>query len=288
MTNTLSDLTMNGDITVGTNNITMSGNLSSSGSPVTEGWFTDLSVANTITTSQIHGASSSGVGVQGTTNGGYAASGNIGEAYRVDTPLFTSSTVTLTIASPCVVTYTNHGLVTGQGVYFTTTGALPTGLSANTNYYVNVINANTFSLATTAANANAGTLITTTGTQSGAHTCKLGVIMTSNVIVDLMGITIPAGAWVFAATGWHLASGGAVLTEIQGCISGASGGSPGNNNGCYLQSGISLSANSTTAASMGVTTFSFTTPTLIYICMKSIFSSGSCVATGTLAPTRIA
>lgn len=78
--------------------------------------------------------------------------------------------VTITIAAPGVVTLTAHGLATGDSLYLTTTGALPTGLTANTRYWVVKVNADTFSLATSLANALAGTKITTSGTQSGVHT----------------------------------------------------------------------------------------------------------------------
>ena len=79
-------------------------------------------------------------------------------------------TVTISIASPGVITSNSHPFQTGDCVHLTTTGALPTGLSANTNYYVIVNNENTFWLATTYANAVAGTKINTSGTQSGVHT----------------------------------------------------------------------------------------------------------------------
>jgi hypothetical protein len=80
------------------------------------------------------------------------------------------STATITIASPAVVTRNAHGLLTGAPVYFTTTGALPTGLTANTVYYVTNPATDTFNLSTTLANATAGTKINTSGTQSGTHT----------------------------------------------------------------------------------------------------------------------
>lgn len=51
-------------------------------------------------------------------------------------------------------------------MYFTTTGALPTGLVANTRYYVVNATANTFQLSATIN----GAAINTTGTQSGTHT----------------------------------------------------------------------------------------------------------------------
>ncbi len=76
------------------------------------------------------------------------------------------------LASPGVATLTAHGLFTGQMVYLTTTGALPTGLSANAGYYVIKVDANTFRLATSLANAIAGTAINTSGTQSGTHTVR--------------------------------------------------------------------------------------------------------------------
>lgn len=79
-------------------------------------------------------------------------------------------TATITIAAPGVVTTSAHGLATGQIVYFTTTGALPTGLAAATRYFAIVLTATTFTLATSLANALAGTAITTSGTQSGTHT----------------------------------------------------------------------------------------------------------------------
>lgn len=90
----------------------------------------------------------------------------------------TVGTFTVTIASPGVFTLTAHGLSTADAVYLTTTGALPTGLSANTLYYVIRINANTFRLATSRANARAGTAINTSGSQSGTHTlvfCPYGL-----------------------------------------------------------------------------------------------------------------
>jgi len=76
---------------------------------------------------------------------------------------------TVTIATPALVTLNGHGLITGDCISFTTTGALPTGLSINTNYYVIYVNANTFNLATSYANALVPTAINTTGSQSGVH-----------------------------------------------------------------------------------------------------------------------
>lgn len=86
----------------------------------------------------------------------------------------TSEVVTLTIANPCVVT-TTKDLKTGTPVKFTTTGSLPTGLTAGTTYYWIRTSATTGNLATSKANALAGTTITTTGSQSGDHTMKVQI-----------------------------------------------------------------------------------------------------------------
>lgn len=78
--------------------------------------------------------------------------------------------VTISIAAPGVVTWNAHGLVDGTPIQFTTTGALPTGITAGTTYYVKSPTTNSFNLATTVG----GAAITTSGSQSGTHTATAG------------------------------------------------------------------------------------------------------------------
>lgn len=95
-------------------------------------------------------------------------------------------TFTVTIATPGVFTLAGHGLATGDCVSLTTTGALPTGLSADTNYYVIYVSANTFRLATSYANALVPTPINTTGSQSGVHSllyCPYGISGATNFLL---------------------------------------------------------------------------------------------------------
>ena len=75
-------------------------------------------------------------------------------------------TFTVTIASPGVFTSTAHGLTNADRVRLFTTGALPTGLSANTQYFVVNTATNTFELSLTEGGAS----INTSGSQSGTHT----------------------------------------------------------------------------------------------------------------------
>lgn len=81
-----------------------------------------------------------------------------------------SGTVTTSIASPCVVAWTAHGLTVGTPVVFSTTGALPTGITAGTTYYVISagFTADQFQISTSIG----GSAVNTSGTQSGTHTCK--------------------------------------------------------------------------------------------------------------------
>ena len=78
------------------------------------------------------------------------------------------STVTVTIASPAVVGWAAHGLAAGTQIIFSTTGALPTGITAGTIYYVITagLAAGAFEISTTLE----GTPIVTSGTQSGVQT----------------------------------------------------------------------------------------------------------------------
>lgn len=76
-----------------------------------------------------------------------------------------SSQFTVTIASPAVITSATLTLVDGTAVMFTTTGALPTGLSVGTVYYI----ANSTGSSANLTATYGGATITTTGTQSGTH-----------------------------------------------------------------------------------------------------------------------
>lgn len=74
------------------------------------------------------------------------------------------STMTVTIASPAVVT-SSVTVNNGDVIAFTTTGALPTGLSVGTLYYAKNSTGTTFNLSATFGGAS----INTSGTQSGVH-----------------------------------------------------------------------------------------------------------------------
>ena len=72
---------------------------------------------------------------------------------------------TVTIASPGVFTATAHGLSNTDTLILNTDGALPTGLSVDTQYYVVNKADDTFQLSATSG----GSAINTSGSQSGNH-----------------------------------------------------------------------------------------------------------------------
>lgn len=97
-------------------------------------------------------------------------------------PPIAPQTVTISIASPGVFTVPTTALPSGTSVILSTTGALPTGLTAGVTYYVLNPSGLTFQLSTSPT----GTPITTTGTQSGVHT-----------VTPTVFITVPSGSrWV--------------------------------------------------------------------------------------------
>lgn len=111
----------------------------------------------------------------------------------------TKGTVTVTIASPAVLTLTNHGLVAGDIVYLETTGSLPTGLSPDTPYYVlaSGLTTNTFQVSASPG----GSAVNTSGSQSGLHTLYYAPYANSSM--GSSTFTLPdfrgRGLWGFGA-----------------------------------------------------------------------------------------
>ena len=106
---------------------------------------------------------------------------------------FTNASVSVT--DNTITTTTVHGLKTGDTVVLTTAGTLPTGLSTATAYYVIKTSSTVFKLATSRANAFAGTAIDITGTTGAttvAHVAHKGIFGAINLLAQ--GTVIPDGA----------------------------------------------------------------------------------------------
>lgn len=93
-------------------------------------------------------------------------------------------TVTISVASPAVITKANHGFILNDIVYFTVSsgGALPTGLTANTLYYV--ISAglatNTFEVSATPGGAAVNTTLAGSGTYT-VHKMNGNYLLLGNI-----------------------------------------------------------------------------------------------------------
>jgi hypothetical protein len=109
------------------------------------------------------------------------------------------NTVTITIASPAVVTYGASGFSnTGTSpVSFTTTGTLPTGIVSGTVYWTvpGSVSGSSFQIASSPANALAGTSINTSGTQSGTHTGVMAIPLTTATNANFAAVKLTAGDW---------------------------------------------------------------------------------------------
>ena len=158
----------------------------------------------------------------------------------------TSTTVTITIASPGVVSWTGHGLAADTAIILNTTGALPTGLTAGTTYYVRNPAANSFELSATVGGAS----INTSGSQSGTHTAQLAAswVWSTNVSeVAFTGLDNASEILVYAH-GVAVSVSGAAMVQVS-----TNGGSSH-----YTTSGdyLAIAQTGTTANTIGSTFWS--------------------------------
>lgn len=90
--------------------------------------------------------------------------------YSFTTITFDGSSGSVVSAANDTIAYTSHGFNTGDLVNYTAGGTSPSniaGLTSGSTYYIIKVDANTVKLATTAANAIAGTAINITGVGAG-------------------------------------------------------------------------------------------------------------------------
>lgn len=197
-----------------------------------------------------------------------------------------TATVTITIATPGVVTWAAHGLADNAAVILDSTGNLPTGFTKNVVYYVVAATktTNTFQLSATPG----GAAINTSGAQSGVHTASVypqsvvrdlpvdylgqfltdsiilpslavGTVITNNAVTPDTSISVTARAVTISnATGGNVRRQSVSVT-INATTVGANGMDAGvlaNNTWYYVH----LIDNGTTMA--GLLSLSATAPTL--------------------------
>ena len=134
------------------------------------------------------------------------------------------------------ITETAHGYKTGlKGQFTNSGGALPGGISGGTDYFVIVVNANTYKIATSLVNANAGTAVNiTSAAGGGTHTFTPialagGAVKLQQSLDDSNWADVASSSQNFTATGivgWnqdgvHYPYVRAVLTLTAGQVSAA-------------------------------------------------------------------
>lgn len=89
-------------------------------------------------------------------------------------PVQTFATGAVNTGTDIITLGTTSALATGMPIRFTSTTTLPTGLSAGTTYYAIVLSSTTIKVATSVANAEAGTAVDITAVGSGTHSIYSG------------------------------------------------------------------------------------------------------------------
>lgn len=88
----------------------------------------------------------------------------------VNTPSAALSAAAAVTTGTDTITATAHGFTTGLKGQFTTSGGLPAGLSTSTDYFIVVVDANNYKVATSLANALIPTVVDITTQGTGNHT----------------------------------------------------------------------------------------------------------------------
>jgi len=162
-------------------------------------------------------------------------------------------TVTISIASPAVITGPNY-CAAGQEVVFYTSGALPTGLTAGTTYFVisTGLSNTSFEVSTTLG----GAAVNTSGSQSGIQTAIYSNATTSYTAAIQLppvppGLTVPGHCTLY----WQSSNTSGTLTL----------GAQPNNTTSSLQvlNTAHTGANGATLADLSTLITSATTPTAI-------------------------
>lgn len=260
-------------------------NLNLNGATITTGGLTS--------TGALTGTSATfSTGLVGTTTNDSAATGYVGE-YKTSglcAGSASTATVTITIAAPGVITDTGHGITGACPVVLTTTGALPTGLTASTTYWVvpSSITANTYSLATTVANALAGTMITTSGTQSGTQTRTSGNPLTSTSAANITGVALTAGDWDCGGVGFRTLAASTSVTKMITGVNTTSATQPteGSDAGVYFSTAANVMG-ANTDFGVGPSRVSLSAAGNVYLVATDTFTVSTNIAGGTLSCRRI-
>lgn len=254
-----------------------------SGTPAA-GTFTTVNASGLITPS-------STAGIKGTAAADAAQAGSVGEIFTVNcfmgAAAAAASNVSTPVASPGLVTWASHTFVLSSPapanwscpINFTTAGALPTGLTVGTTYYIigSTWNsgAETFQVSDTMAHALAGTnainfTVSTSG-QSGAY---IGYLISTGNTVGTAGLSVTAGDWDCSATATSQELTSLTITEFLTAINTSVAiGTVGTYANFQIASNVLGAANSSYVSP--VVQENVSSSTTVYAVSKAAFSAGT-------------
>ena len=133
-------------------------------------------------------------------------------------------TSSLGASAGTTISYTNHGLKTGDKVIYTAGGTALTNLTSGQTYYAIKVNDNSFRLANSASNASGGTALTIGGA-GGSTTDKFTPPFTMEVIKDdFLGFSSPISIDLDGNSYKAARFGGELLIESSSAISTSNDG----------------------------------------------------------------
>lgn len=203
-----------------------------------------------------------------------------------------TATVTITIAAPGVFTDTAHGFTGACPVVFTNSGGgLPTGITSGTTYWVtpSSITTNTYSVATTVANALAGTSVTTTGTSTGTQTRTGGSPLTSTTAANVTGLSLSQGEWDCRGKVARVLGASTSVTKTVGSISAtsATATAQGGNSNTTLSTAANVMGAGGTDSTIALDREGLTSTTNVFLVAQDTFSVSTNVAFGNLTCRRV-
>ena len=245
----------------------------------------------------------------GTTTTDNACAGCVGEFMSVVASNSTG-TATFTSATPTVVTVSSWsgGLnanapaanclpTTGasciQPVCFTNSGgALPTGIvvcDSTHQYYIDPASysGNTFKIATSIANAIAGTDVAASSTGTGTQTALSGMVIASNTATGIVALNLTPGDWDCSGELMYAPAGGTTTSQNQASINNTvSVASAQVANNAYTNSLVAVAANTANMIRVGPVRRSLSAVTSVILNTFTTFAVATNQAYGFLGCRR--
>lgn len=201
-----------------------------------------------------------------------------------------STAVAFTSAAPGVGTWatppwSSVGNVTNFTCPIIFTSTEPTGISDATNYWIVPISlsAGTFNVATSAANALAGTFVTTTSATTATHATS-NIALSTTAGLPTVAMALPAGDWDCQASVFYVPTSTTSVTNLQEGISAAATtiGSLGSYSDLETAANVMTVTNNPVLATPVVRQALGVGPTNVYGVALATFTASTLQATGDL------